>query len=131
MKQLEQLLVNGKLKEASQLALVNRMWAHAMLLGSMADRETYETAVSQFADSLSSVPGMGTGSPLRTLYMIFAGCGDNLFKPSPKITVDQFGNQYASHSLQSSQDQIAKICEKWQENLAIILANRTQGTFHD
>lgn len=84
-----------------------------MLLSSMIDKVTYQKVVTEFAKS-----AFLDNSPMRTLYLMFADRGDLLF------------NLTASDSLRESQllkPQSLSIKENWQENLAIILGNRTRG----
>lgn len=120
--QLEKLLMDGNIEDATQFAMQARLWAHAMLLSVMIDKITYQKVVTAFAQS--SFPD---GSPLRTLYMMFADRGDLLFHASA-VSMDQHGNTFTSHSRQqqqSQQQQISKLCDNWEENLCMVITNRT------
>lgn len=114
--QLEQLLMEGRLEEATQLAIQTKSWAHAILLSVMIDKATYQKVVTEFA-----MQSFNDGSPLRTLYMMFADRGDLLFQNSS--VTDQYGNSFAPNASPS------KIVENWEENLIIILSNRTAGIY--
>lgn len=69
--EMTKMLVHGARADAVQLALSNQMWAHALLISSHVDRETYSSVISEFARH--SLP---IGHPLRSLYLLFAGQSD-------------------------------------------------------
>lgn len=112
--QLEQLLMEGKLEEATQLSIHTKSWAHAILLSVMIDKAAYQKVVTAFA-----MQSFNEGSPLRTLYMMFADRSDLLFQAATQM--DQYGNPVNQGTMPN------KTVESWEENLSMILANRTAG----
>ncbi|KAF0982872.1 hypothetical protein FDP41_010851 [Naegleria fowleri] len=116
---LQNMLINGQIKQACQYAQSNKMWAHAILLSSMVDKQTYQSVVSSFALS-----ALNPGTPLRTLYCTFAGKPLDAFESNSIVSTDQYGNQYSSQSSQDQQQQIEKLCSQWIQNLSILFNNR-------
>lgn len=68
--ELTKLLIQGDRENAVLLAASHQLWAHALLIASHVDRETYFSTVSEFAKH--SLP---IGHPLRSMYLLFAGQG--------------------------------------------------------
>ena len=97
---MQELLLGGDRDGACKAAMEHQLWAPALLLSSYMDIETYTSVMSEFAKKNFVV-----GTPLRTLYMLFAGQGPALFEPS----------------------EVDPLLDAWQQNLSIILANRTPG----
>jgi len=121
--QMQKHLIDGHIEQACDIACTGHLWGHALLLASMIDKPTYTKVVTQFASN-----AFCHGSPLKTLYMMFADRGDLLFQPESQQLTDQFGNRFASGSHQQQQQhqqEVDKLCKNWQENLAVIVANRT------
>ncbi|KAG2374874.1 hypothetical protein C9374_010248 [Naegleria lovaniensis] len=116
---LQNMLINGQIKQACQYAQSNKMWTHAILLSSMVDKQTYQSVVSNFALS-----ALNPGTPLRTLYCTFAGKPLDAFESNSIVSTDQYGNQYSSQSSQDQQQQIEKLCSQWIQNLSILFNNR-------
>ena len=102
--ELEGLLIRGRREAACEHAMAHGMWADALLLSSHMDADTWRMVMSRFATHTYS-----PGSPLRTLYSLFADSGDRIFD----------GWQPAS----STPDGLGK----WRRNLAMMLANPLVG----
>jgi hypothetical protein len=97
---MQELLLNGKREEACQKALENELWAPALLLSSYMNIDMYQKVMGEFARRSFKV-----GTPLRTLYMQFAGQGKHLF----------------------DMDTLEPLLDAWQANLSMLLNNRTPG----
>ena len=97
---MQELLLTGKREEACQKALENELWAPALLLSSYMNMEMYQKVMGEFAKRSFKV-----GTPLRTLYMLFAGEGKHLFDA----------------------DTLDPLLDAWQANLSVLLNNRTPG----
>uniref|UniRef100_A0A6A7G2Q2 Protein transport protein sec16 n=1 Tax=Hirondellea gigas TaxID=1518452 RepID=A0A6A7G2Q2_9CRUS len=113
--EIQRLLLEGKAKEACRFAVDNELWPHALLLSSQCDMATYQTVVARIAMKLSS------GSPLQTLYMLFADQSRHLFRGM------QVGNQRFDRSGQPIGSE-ADLAQNWKRNLAILLANPTPNS---
>ena len=97
---MQELLLKGKREEACQKALENELWAPALLLSSYMNIDMYQKVMGEFARRSFKV-----GTPLRTLYMQFAGQGKHLF----------------------DLDTLEPLLDAWQANLSMLLNNRTPG----
>ena len=104
----ESLLLDGKRQAACDLAMESGMWADALLLSSHMDAETWRLVMAKFAEST-----LAAGSPLRTLYGLFAGNGTAVFRDGAE------GN--------GSSEPPARMVSQWRDNLAMMLANPTAG----
>ena len=102
--ELEGLLIRGKREAACEHAMKHGMWADALLLSSHMDADTWRMVMSRFATHTYS-----PGSPLRTLYSLFADSGDRVFD--------------GWHPGTSLQDGLGL----WRRNLAMMLANPLVG----
>lgn len=115
-------LVAGKRKEALQLAQQGQLWGPALVLAWQLGEKFYADTVSQMAQQ-QFVPG----SPLRTLFLLFAGQATELFSaqnlPSPVAVQGPYS--IGSHS--SAKDSAGGMLGGWLENLSVIAANRTKG----
>ena len=98
--EMQELLLQGKREEACHRAMDAEMWAPALLLSSYISIEMYTVVMARFAQSSFAV-----GTPLRTLYTLFANQGAELLAPA----------------------QLEGLVDAWQQNLTMILGNRTPG----
>ncbi|XP_062175567.1 protein transport protein SEC16B homolog isoform X2 [Alnus glutinosa] len=116
--EVQSLLVSGRKKEALQCAQEGQLWGPALVLASQLGDQFYGDTVKKMA-----LNQFIAGSPLRTLCLLAAG------QPA-----DVFSSATTGSSLPGSVDayqQAAKIgancmLDEWEENLAIITANRTK-----
>ncbi|KAK4786778.1 hypothetical protein SAY86_010611 [Trapa natans] len=117
--EVQNLLVSGKKKEALQIALDGQLWGPALVLASQLGDQYYVDTVKQMA-----LRQLVPGSPLRTLCLLIAGKPAEVFsaEPTPVTTVP-----HASYVIQQPA-QFGANCmlEDWEENLAVITANRTK-----
>nr|KYP67164.1 Protein transport protein Sec16B [Cajanus cajan] len=117
--EVQNLLVSGKKKEALQCAQEGQLWGPAIVLASQLGDQFYVDTVKQMA-----LRQLVAGSPLRTLCLLIAG------KPAEVFSIDTSfsGNPGASNmAQQSSQVGSNGMLDDWEENLAVITANRTKG----
>jgi hypothetical protein len=103
----QRLLLSGKRQEACQLAVGSQLWSHALLLASF-EPATYTNVLARYA--LSS---FSDGSPLQSLYLLFAQQPAALFRGLP--------SSGDIHDLSSA----PPLIRNWKSNVAIMLANPT------
>ncbi|VAH99837.1 unnamed protein product [Triticum turgidum subsp. durum] len=96
--EVQNLLVSGKRKDALQYAQEGQLWGPALILALQLGDQFYADTVKKMAYC-----HFKSGSPLRTLCLLIAGQPADVFKPPVGMLND------------------------WQQNLAIITANRTKG----
>lgn len=116
--QVQKLLIEGRIEQACDVACSGHLWGHALLLASMIDKATYTKVVTLFASESFS-----DGSPLKSLYLMFADRGDLLFQNN--LYTQNFQNLQQNSQRQNSVNQL---CKNWRENLAILIANRTSSS---
>ncbi|WVZ82959.1 hypothetical protein U9M48_030159 [Paspalum notatum var. saurae] len=115
--EVQNLLVSGRRKEALQYAQEGQLWGPALILALQLGDKFYADTVRKMAHC-----HFVSGSPLRTLCLLIAGQPADVFN---------FENPTNSGSLYTPQQPVAAapkgMLDDWQENLAIITANRTKG----
>ncbi|KAL6861679.1 hypothetical protein ACP4OV_017379 [Aristida adscensionis] len=115
--EVQNLLVSGRRKEALQYAQEGQLWGPALILALQLGDKFYADTVKKMAHR-----HFVSGSPLRTLCLLIAGQPADVFN---------FGNPVDSGSFHSPQQSVEAspkdMLDCWQENLAIITANRTKG----
>ncbi|KAH7425052.1 hypothetical protein KP509_11G037700 [Ceratopteris richardii] len=107
-------LIDGKKKEALELAQQGQLWGPALILASHINEKTYSETVLQMAQQQ-----FFPGNPLRTLFLLLGGQKAELFStlsmPSPMgVTIPV-------------QDSAGGMLGDWKGNLSIIAANPTSG----
>lgn len=115
------LLVAGKRKEALMHAQQGQLWGPALVLAWQLGEKFYVDTVTQMAQQ-QFLPG----SPLRTLCLLLAGQPAEVFSTN-KLTSSTSYSGTVNGMQQSDQDCMSGMLNDWQENLAIITANRTKG----
>ncbi|XP_031269712.1 protein transport protein SEC16B homolog [Pistacia vera] len=117
--EVQKLLVSGRKKEALQRAKEGQLWGLALVLASQLGDQFYGDTVKQMA-----LKQLVAGSPLRTLCLLIAGQPADVFSYDKTTSI-------IPNSINTYQQpvQIGANCmlDKWEENLAIITANRTKG----
>lgn len=114
-------LMDGKRKEALQLAQQGQLWGLALVLAWQLGEKVYADTVLQMAQQQFS-----PGSPLRTLLLLFAGQTTELFKiQSLPLSAGTHGP--FSSAISSPQDSAGGMLKDWLGNLSIIAANPTKG----
>ncbi|XVE65087.1 hypothetical protein DITRI_Ditri07aG0154000 [Diplodiscus trichospermus] len=111
----QSLLVSGRKKEALQRAQEGQLWGPALVLASQLGDQFYVDTLKQMA-----LYQLVVGSPLRTLCLLIAGQPAEVF--STGFTVD-------SMDMSQQHAQLGDNCmlDDWEENLAVITANRTKN----
>ncbi|XP_010264305.1 PREDICTED: protein transport protein SEC16A homolog isoform X2 [Nelumbo nucifera] len=117
--EVQNLLVSGKTKEALKCAQEGQLWGPALVLAAQLGDQFYVDTVKQMAHRQ-----LVAGSPLRTLCLLIAGQPADVFS-----TVSSSSDPPLVEHLPQQPSQIGAngMLDDWQENLAIITANRTKG----
>ncbi|XP_072966572.1 protein transport protein SEC16A homolog [Typha angustifolia] len=116
--EVQNLLVSGRRKEALQYAQEGQLWGPALVLAAQLGDKFYVDTVKKMAYRQYI-----SGSPLRTLCLLIAG------QPADVFSVDSSTNSSydaANASKQPIGIQPCGMLDGWEENLAIITANRTK-----
>ncbi|XP_017408791.1 protein transport protein SEC16B homolog isoform X2 [Vigna angularis] len=116
--EVQNLLVSGKKKEALQYAQEGQLWGPALVLASQLGDQFYVDTVKQMA-----LRQLVSGSPLRTLCLLIAGQPAEVFSPGSSA-----GGDPNSLNIPQQPTQVGSfdMLGDWEENLAVITANRTK-----
>ncbi|OEL28378.1 Protein transport protein SEC16B-like protein [Dichanthelium oligosanthes] len=114
--EVQYLLVSGRRKEALQCAQGGQLWGPAIILALQLGDQFYVDTVKKMAHS-----HFVSGSPLRTLCLLIAG------QPADVFNVENNVNSDYGTSHQPMEPGPNGMLDDWEENLAIITANRTKG----
>ncbi|KAK6260856.1 hypothetical protein SCA6_015330 [Theobroma cacao] len=115
--EVQKLLVSGRKKEALELAQEGQLWGPALVIASQLGDQFYGDTVK-----LMALKQLKAGSPLRTLCLLIAGQPADVFS-----TVSPSSNLPGYVHTANQPGQIgANMLDGWEENLAIITANRTK-----
>lgn len=115
----QSLLVSGRRKDALQYAQEGQLWGPALVLALQLGDKFYADTVKKMAYS-----HFMSGSPLRTLCLLIAGQPADVFHAENPIDA----NYGTLHRPQEAAEGTPKgMLDDWQQNLAIITANRTKG----
>ncbi|PON40658.1 COPII coat assembly protein, Sec [Parasponia andersonii] len=117
--EVQNLLVSGRKKEALQCAQAGQLWGPALVLASQLGDQFYVDTIKQMA-----IHQLVAGSPLRTLCLLIAGQPAEVF--SVDTTTDSSLPGAVSVSQQPAQFGASGMLDDWEENLAVITANRTK-----
>ncbi|KAF2299063.1 hypothetical protein GH714_030487 [Hevea brasiliensis] len=113
--EVQNLLVSGRKKEALQCAQVGQLWGPALVLASQLGDQFYVDTVKQMA-----LRQLVVGSPLRTLCLLIAGQPADVFSNGTTTGIP------GAMSQQPIQFEANGMLDDWEENLAVITANRTK-----
>nr|CAN66784.1 hypothetical protein VITISV_013511 [Vitis vinifera] len=113
------LLVSGRKKEALHCAQEGQLWGPALVLAAQLGDQFYVDTVKQMA-----IRQLVPGSPLRTLCLLIAGQPADVFSTDSTTDVGIPGALIKSQ--QSAQFGANSMLDDWEENLAVITANRTK-----
>ncbi|KAF0895400.1 hypothetical protein E2562_012418 [Oryza meyeriana var. granulata] len=113
--EVQNLLVSGRRKEALQCAQEGQLWGPAIILALQLGDKFYVDTVKKMAHC-----HFLSGSPLRTLCLLIAGQPADVFNADNNIN-SNYGSQ------QPMEPSPNGMLDDWEENLAIITANRTKG----
>ncbi|XP_022719134.1 protein transport protein SEC16A homolog isoform X2 [Durio zibethinus] len=112
--EVQNLLVSGRKKEALQHAQEGQLWGPALVLASQLGDQFYVDTVKQMA-----LHQLVAGSPLRTLCLLIAGQPAEVFSTGTKVNSMGMSQQHAQLGAN-------RMLDDWEENLAVITANRTK-----
>uniref|UniRef100_A0A7I4DLP5 Protein transport protein sec16 n=1 Tax=Physcomitrium patens TaxID=3218 RepID=A0A7I4DLP5_PHYPA len=118
--EVKKFLVCGKRKDALKCAQEGELWGIALVIARQLGEKFFCDTVTEMARRQ-----FVSGSPLRTLSLLLAGQPAEVFAaPSP-----QSGNPMGGVVAASEQSEVGQgaMLDDWQENIAIMAANRTQG----
>ncbi|XP_068306701.1 protein transport protein SEC16B homolog [Pyrus communis] len=117
--EVQNFLVSGRKKEALQCAQGGQLWGPALVIASQLGEQFYVDTVKQMA-----LRQLVAGSPLRTLCLLIAGQPAEVFSADTTAEINLSGA--VSTSQQPAQFGANKMLDDWEENLAVITANRTK-----
>ncbi|CAL0311659.1 unnamed protein product [Lupinus luteus] len=117
--EVQNLLVSGRKKEALQCAQEGHLWGPALILASQLGDQFYVNTVKQMA-----LHQLVAGSPLRTLCLLIAGQPAEVFSTGTSVSDHLGASNVPQHSAQVGSN---IMLDDWEENLAVITANRTKG----
>ncbi|KAK7330766.1 hypothetical protein VNO77_24965 [Canavalia gladiata] len=116
--EVQNLLVSGKKKEALQYAQEGQLWGPALVLASQLGDQFYVETVKQMA-----LRQLVSGSPLRTLCLLIAGRPAEVFSSDSSVNGDPSAFNMPQQPTQFGSN---GMLDDWEENLAVITANRTK-----
>ncbi|CAI0504331.1 unnamed protein product [Linum tenue] len=117
--EVQNLLVSGRKKEALQYAQEGQLWGPALVLASQLGDQFYVDTVKQMA-----LRQLLPGSPLRTLCLLIAGQPAEVFSSGTRSDGGPFGAAVGTQ--QPLQPGANSMLDDWEQNLALITANRTK-----
>ncbi|XP_059657556.1 protein transport protein SEC16B homolog isoform X2 [Cornus florida] len=117
--EVQSLLVAGRKKDALLCAQNGQLWGPALVLAAQLGDQYYVDTVKQMA-----LYQLVSGSPLRTLCLLIAGQPADVF--STDITTDTGVPGALNMPQQPAQFGTNGMLDNWEENLALITANRTK-----
>lgn len=117
--EVQNLLVSGRKREALQCAQEGQLWGPALVLASQLGDQFYVDTVKQMA-----LHQLVAGSPLRTLCLLIAGQPAEVF--CSDTTTDCSLPGAVNMPQQPAQTGANCMFDDWEENLAVITANRTK-----
>ncbi|KAM0881536.1 hypothetical protein ACQ4PT_032909 [Festuca glaucescens] len=115
--EVQNLLVSGKRKDALQYAQEGQLWGPALILALQLGDKFYADTVKKMACC-----HFVSGSPLRTLCLLIAGQQADVFSAEDPVDAN-----YGTRQQQPPGGTPVGMLDDWQQNLAIITANRTKG----
>ncbi|KAK1558895.1 hypothetical protein Q3G72_007962 [Acer saccharum] len=117
--EVQKLLVSGRKKEALECAREGQLWGPALVLASQLGDQLYGDTLKQMA-----IKQLVAGSPLRTLCLLIAGQPADVFSNDAAYSIIPASVNTFQQPVQSRAN---FMLDNWEENLAIITANRTKG----
>ncbi|GER30499.1 COPII coat assembly protein sec16 [Striga asiatica] len=114
----QKLLVSGRKQEALQFAQEGQLWGPALVLAAQLGDQFYAETVKHMA-----LKHLVAGSPLRTLCLLIAGQPADVFSTDSTAVSGMTGPVM---SQQPAQFGAKGMLDDWEENLAVITANRTK-----
>ncbi|KAL0296268.1 UNVERIFIED_CONTAM: protein transport protein SEC16B [Sesamum radiatum] len=116
--EVQSLLVSGRKREALQCAQEGQLWGLALVLAAQLGDQFYVETVKKMA-----LHQFVAGSPLRTICLLLAGQPADVFSADNTTISSMVG---AVNLPQPAQFGANGMLDDWEENLAVITANRTK-----
>jgi hypothetical protein len=118
--EVQTLLVSGSKKEALHCAQQGQLWGPALVLAAQLGDQYYVETVKQMA-----LRQLVAGTPLRTLCLLIAGQPADVFSTEAASDTTTL---YTSPNISQQPAQLGAngMLDDWEENLAVITANRTK-----
>lgn len=98
---ISKLLLAGDRIGAAHTAMKLKLWGHALIIAAYANKDVYNEVITAYSSQ-----HIGSGDPVRTLFDLFGG----------KVTAPDLFDPHQP-----------AMAQRWQQNLQMILANRTPG----
>ncbi|KAL0329538.1 UNVERIFIED_CONTAM: protein transport protein SEC16B [Sesamum radiatum] len=117
--EVQNLLVSGRKKDALQCAQDGQLWGPALVLAAQLGDQFYVETVKQMA-----LRQLVAGSPLRTLCLLIAGQPADVFS-ADSTAISSMPGAF-NMPQQPAQFGANGMLDDWEENLAVITANRTK-----
>uniref|UniRef100_A0ACD6A889 Uncharacterized protein n=1 Tax=Avena sativa TaxID=4498 RepID=A0ACD6A889_AVESA len=117
--EVQNLLVSGRRKDALQYAQDGQLWGPALILALQLGDKFYADTVKKMAYC-----HFISGSPLRTLCLLIAGQPADVFNTEHPVDAN-YGTLHRQQ--QPAEGTPVGMLDDWQQNVAIITANRTKG----
>ncbi|CAN6566446.1 unnamed protein product [Malus baccata var. baccata] len=119
--EVQNLLVSGRKKEALQCAQNGQLWGPALVIASQLGEQFYGDTVK-----LMALNQLAAGSPLRTLCLLIARQPAGVFSNATTDSSLHNSMNVSQDSQQHTQIGANSMLDEWEENLAILTANRTK-----
>ncbi|KAM1252363.1 hypothetical protein ACFX2J_040375 [Malus domestica] len=119
--EVQNLLVSGRKKEALQCAQNGQLWGPALVIASQLGEQFYGDTVK-----LMALNQLAAGSPLRTLCLLIARQPADVFSNATTDSSLHNSMNVSQDSQQHTQIGANSMLDEWEENLAILTANRTK-----
>ncbi|KAI3689683.1 hypothetical protein L2E82_47648 [Cichorium intybus] len=113
--EVQTLLIYGRKIEALQRAQEGQLWGLALVLAAQLGDQYYVDCVRKMG-----IHQLVAGSPLRTLCLLIAG------QPADVFSTTDNGNPVSVNMFQQAEVGANAMLNDWEENLAMITANRTK-----
>ena len=121
---IRKMLLYGEREKAVWHAVDNRLWAHALLLSSTLDKDTWKQVSQEFVRQEIKTSGENAES-LAAVYQIFAGnweeSVDELVPPSARAGLQMVSKSTSTGPIKNALDGL----DRWRETLTLILSNCT------
>ncbi|XP_009375750.2 protein transport protein SEC16B homolog [Pyrus x bretschneideri] len=119
--EVQNLLVSGRKKEALQCSQNGQLWGPALVIASQLGEQFYSDTVK-----LMALNQLAAGSPLRTLCLLIARQPADVFSNATTDSSLHNSMNVSQDSQQRTQIGANSMLDEWEENLAILTANRTK-----
>ena len=123
--ELRQHLLRGEREKAIWHAVDNKLWAHAMLISSTVQPETWKQVIREFVHKDVRSAGDDSQS-VATLYEVFAGNWDECVEELVPVSARAGLQMMSTTDLHGQPRNTLDGLNKWRETLGLILSNRSK-----